>query len=266
MNTFIFLWSPKDWPWKPSKDDPEQKTLAEAIHEVEESGITLEKWVCRHHRMIRPGDKAYLAVTGKNNNGIIGSGVICDIPPFLAEDSRIGVNKKVYKVWIQFDVLLDPSKDDLLTRSTIVKEIPKYNPRSSGAVIAAEVAYKIDKLWGNVTRKDSIAELVEGAPKQITQTVYERNIKARQQCIDHYGLSCFVCTFNFEKFYGDIGKDFIHVHHLTQFPLFGVEHTVDPVKALIPVCPNCHSMIHRRKKAYSPEEIKEYIDNRKIFL
>lgn len=40
-----------------------------------------------------------------------------------------------------------------------------------------------------------------------------RNRAARQQCLETSGYTCYVCGFNFEKFYGDIGKDFLEVHH-----------------------------------------------------
>ncbi len=33
--------------------------------------------------------------------------------------------------------------------------------------------------------------------------------------IRHHGTVCKGCGFDFEKTYGDLGKDFIHVHHIT---------------------------------------------------
>ena len=32
--------------------------------------------------------------------------------------------------------------------------------------------------------------------------------------------------------------------------------SLDPAQDLLPVCPNCHAMIHQRKPAYSVKEIK----------
>lgn len=34
------------------------------------------------------------------------------------------------------------------------------------------------------------------------------------KCIEYYGTGCYVCGFNFEDIFGDIGTGFIHVHHL----------------------------------------------------
>jgi len=58
--------------------------------------------------------------------------------------------------------------------------------------------------------------IYEGLKKQITVNSYERNQEAREKCIKHYGYQCAVCEFIFEDKYRDIGKNFIHVHHLKQ--------------------------------------------------
>lgn len=106
---------------------------------------------------------------------------------------------------------------------------------------------------------------IEGATKTISVNVYERNPQARQKCIDAYGYDCTVCTFNFEEMYGEIGKSFIHVHHLKQLADINEEYELDPIKDLRPVCPNCHSMLHKRRPAYSIEELIEIISSeRKI--
>jgi len=101
--------------------------------------------------------------------------------------------------------------------------------------------------------------LFEGAKKQITVNAYERNSQARKECIEHYGYICQICDFDFEKVYGDIGKGFIHVHHIVDISTIGENYKIDPIKDLIPVCPNCHAMLHKRKPAYSIKEIKDLI-------
>lgn len=97
----------------------------------------------------------------------------------------------------------------------------------------------------------------EGNAKQITVNVYERNPVARRKCIEHYGCSCMVCGFDFERVYGEVGKGYIHVHHLLELNQIGEEYEVDPIKDLRPVCPNCHAMVHKRKPAYSIEFLQQ---------
>lgn len=99
----------------------------------------------------------------------------------------------------------------------------------------------------------------EGAPHQVTVNAYERSVGARAACIAHWGLTCVACGFNFEKFYGKVGRGYIHVHHLKPLASVRSDYVLDPVNDLVPVCPNCHAMIHRADEPYSIDEIREMI-------
>lgn len=100
--------------------------------------------------------------------------------------------------------------------------------------------------------------IYEGLKKTITVNKYERSSIARSKCLDYYGFSCTVCSMNFEEKYGEIGKSFIHVHHIVPIHSIGKEYKIDFKKDLIPVCPNCHAMLHRKinGKELSVEELK----------
>ncbi len=99
-------------------------------------------------------------------------------------------------------------------------------------------------------------EYYEGVSKPITVNAYERNPKVRSACIEHYGAKCIICGFSFQEKYGDIGKDFIHVHHIKPLGEIGAEYKVDPINDLCPVCPNCHAMFHMRKPPFSINELR----------
>ncbi len=101
--------------------------------------------------------------------------------------------------------------------------------------------------------------LVEGGSKTVSVNIYERNAKARQKCIEHFGCTCSVCGFDFEKTFGAIGKGFIHVHHTVDLAAIGKSYTVNPLTDLCPVCPNCHAMLHKSKPAYAIEKLKKLI-------
>lgn len=102
----------------------------------------------------------------------------------------------------------------------------------------------------------------EGRTRQVTVNIYERNPLARQECITFFGSNCQVCDFNFQTKYGELGTSFIHVHHLVEISTIGKEYSVNPKTDLIPVCPNCHAMLHKRKPAYSINELKQIIRKR----
>ena len=61
--------------------------------------------------------------------------------------------------------------------------------------------------------------------------------------------------------YGELGQGFIHVHHIVPISKIGKEYKIDPINDLVPVCPNCHAMLHRGKdgKVYRIDELKEII-------
>ncbi|MBQ9204853.1 MAG: HNH endonuclease [Prevotella sp.] len=100
-------------------------------------------------------------------------------------------------------------------------------------------------------------KLYEGALITVKANKYERNQKARRECVAQKGYQCLVCGRDFEATYGEIGKRFIHVHHLTPISSIGQEYELNVEKDLVPVCPNCHYMLHRKDPPYTIEELKE---------
>ncbi|WP_249292210.1 HNH endonuclease [Metabacillus flavus] len=87
---------------------------------------------------------------------------------------------------------------------------------------------------------------------------YERNPYNRAKAIEIHGLNCAVCGFNFEKVYGERGKDFIEIHHIEPLSTVREEVIINPATDLVPVCSNCHRMIHRRKdKVLNIDQLRE---------
>ncbi|QFG01295.1 HNH endonuclease (plasmid) [Psychrobacillus glaciei] len=107
-------------------------------------------------------------------------------------------------------------------------------------------------------------DIYEGHKRTVTVNKYERSSIARKNCVEKYGYNCAVCDMNFEDAYGDLGKSFIHVHHIVPLEQIGREYKVDYEKDLIPVCPNCHAMLHRKIDAnyLSIAELKKKFNKR----
>lgn len=102
--------------------------------------------------------------------------------------------------------------------------------------------------------------LIEGNIIELTVTAFERDPVARKACIAHYGTNCQICGFDFSSAYGALGSGFIHVHHVLPLSEIREAHTVDPVKDLIPVCPNCHAMLHiNQGAALAVEELRRIV-------
>jgi len=111
--------------------------------------------------------------------------------------------------------------------------------------------------------KDSYEEPLEGLPEGmlVREEVnrYERNRLNREACISIKGTTCQVCGFNFAEKFGELGDGFIHVHHIIPVSQLGEGYVVDPSTDLVPVCANCHSMMHRKDPPITVEELKELI-------
>lgn len=74
----------------------------------------------------------------------------------------------------------------------------------------------------------------------------ERNSNLSKEVKKRQGYVCQVCSTNFEKTYGEIGKEYIEAHHLKPISsLKGTKVALDPVQDFAVLCANCHRMIHR---------------------
>lgn len=109
-------------------------------------------------------------------------------------------------------------------------------------------------------------KFLEGKLIKVYVNKYERDKDARDRCIEHYGAICKACHFDFEATFGSIGKGYIHVHHKNHLHEVGEEHEVDAINELIPVCPNCHAMLHCKGSSnidMTVEELREIIKTNK---
>ncbi len=100
---------------------------------------------------------------------------------------------------------------------------------------------------------------MEGRLSRVEVNRYERNPINRELCLLANGYVCKICGFDFEQKYGDIGYNFIHVHHIVPVSSNDESYLINPTTDLIPVCPNCHAMLHRKDPPYLPEEVRATI-------
>lgn len=101
----------------------------------------------------------------------------------------------------------------------------------------------------------------EGAEKRCYTTRYERDPKKRAECIKIHGTKCAACGFDFEKVYGALGRNYIEVHHIVPLSQLNGELPVNPATDMLPLCSNCHRMIHRRKASVlSIQELRDILE------
>ena len=132
----------------------------------------------------------------------------------------------------------------------VIKYIDEFETRND------ELGYGYDEILDEVSH-------YEGSIITVKVNKYERNPEARKKCIEKHGCQCKICGFDFEKVYGAFGKGKIHIHHNKPLNEISKEYIVDPINDLISVCPNCHMMLHSKKPAFKPHEVKSFIDSNK---
>jgi 5-methylcytosine-specific restriction protein A len=258
--TFLFTWNPKKWSW----DD-----LPQAVYDANAEGRYHNCWSCAAIRQVSVGDRAFLMRLGVAPKGLMGSGVIVsepfEAPHWNPERARQGDTD--YQVGIIFDALSDLPimGEEQLTSGSLGKH--HWFPQNSGTQIPEDIALELETEWSRVSGTafhppdvDDLPTLhLEGTKQTRLVKRYERNSEAREECIRRHGTNCQVCGLIFEERYGQIGKGFIHVHHVVPVSEIGDQYQVDPMKDLRPVCPNCHAMLHKRTPPYTVEELRSMI-------
>ncbi len=255
------------WSWESFENDLDLFYIAKTL----EGG-----WSCGVTKTIKTGDRVFLMRLGEAPKGIMASGRVLKgsyKSAHWADDS-----KETLYIDIRFDNIVNPKKTILsLDQLKIINpNLRFWTPRASGKSIPLETAAKLEKIWGDFIEENIYDEIIisnkeifveeyftEGGKSEFTSTRFERNPQAREKCLELHGYNCKVCGINFEKEYGEIGKGFIHVHHLKMLSEIGEDYQVDPKNDMVPLCPNCHCMIHKRKPLLSVEELKEIITRQK---
>ena len=170
----------------------------------------------------------------------------------------LGENKLVIKV-----------NDSKMTKDSFVNDNQVWNSFSLRYSISPYFDENEEKEFNILNSVSSIIAMIlsiskysivgyEEGQKEITQDQkYERNPINRKLCLLHKGYKCYVCGFDFEKEFGEIGKSFIEVHHSLPVSQMGEYHVVDILKELYPLCPNCHAMIHKKNPPFTVEELIE---------
>lgn len=210
-----------------------------------------DTWLFGNRTSVVPGARFYLMKLGSPPRGIVASGIV-----------RQG-NSSPPSFPIQFETVLDHEEQDILSWEKLgtIWDRHRWVPRASGTELPPDISQKLGELWEQFTGLRYPDELLspesfpEGGRKTITVNAYERNPKARDACLEKFGLKCIVCECDFEKRYGSLGNGFIHVHHVKPLSEIKKSYKVT-ANDLRPVCANCHAMLHKETPPVTIDELK----------
>lgn len=108
------------------------------------------------------------------------------------------------------------------------------------------------------TAEDGILEM-EGDVTHSLIKKRERSPRNRLLCLSIHGDKCGVCNFVTQDTYGTELASILEVHHIEPLSEIGQPKAYNPETDLIPLCPNCHRAIHKRKPALTPEALRDMI-------
>ena len=175
---------------------------------------------------------------------------------------------KVHPILKSIDISEEPRFTEVLKWYRLWLKAQKnyLDPIFTEAEQKAQEAESIVTDGGDTKRKQLSTIFIEGEDGETQEIVYrKRNMELRQACIEHFRalhqghLVCECCGFEFAAYY-DIEEDYIEVHHRFPFAHTNGEHLVDATTDLVPLCANCHRMIHHgmggRGKCMSLDELK----------
>lgn len=95
----------------------------------------------------------------------------------------------------------------------------------------------------------------EGGRMKVEVNRYERDRRNRAAAITIHGHICRACDLDMGRRYGPAAAGLIEIHHVTPVSALGKGYIIDPRTDLVPLCPNCHSVAHRRNPPFSVDEV-----------
>jgi 5-methylcytosine-specific restriction enzyme A len=254
--------NPKAWPLEHYED-------VRAICSGE--GTWEGRWSVGRHVNIAAGTDCFLLVQGqKHARGLVAMGYVTS-EPYEDEhfDDETATTNYVDVTWAELRPVTDVVPVSVL--ETKAPGIPwRKGLRSSGYTVRPPDSAGIIEAWFELdpdAEESGPGELppegtyVEGAVRTVLINRYERDPVARGACLDHHGRDCAACGLDLAAVYGDeLGARAIHVHHIVPMATRkGLPYTVDPVTDLVPLCPNCHNVIHKTEPVMTVDQFRKHI-------
>jgi len=128
------------------------------------------------------------------------------------------------------------------------------------AAIVALLPLEADEDLDIVNPAETATGLPEGARIAVIVNRYERDRRNRAAALAIHGHVCKACDTDMGYRYGSAAAGLIEVHHVTPVSQIGPDHLVDPRTDLVPLCPNCHAVAHRRDPPYTVAELRALIN------
>jgi len=143
MKAWLLTHNPDNWPWE---------DFGTKVKKSKEGNKIKEVWTCSNTH-VAIGDRVFLMRTGDKGRGIFAAGHAVS-ESYEAEHYnpvKAANGVKQPKIDVEFDWMLDPDKEKILSIDTLETIIPDQHwlSMSSGIVISDDAFKKLELLWAN---------------------------------------------------------------------------------------------------------------------
>lgn len=162
------------------------------------------------------------------------------------------------------DKLLNNLEDDNL--EAFIEEMMTKQESSANKVATLEVKKETQEIPQEVKKENQeIKQILQEETKKEELEKQEEESeeweKLKQECIEYYGAICEICGFDYGYTYGEVFEKNIKIHHIGAKDKEEYLPNTDAIKDLIPICDNCHGIIHSQTPPYTVEEMRKMLKN-----
>lgn len=142
-------------------------------------------------------------------------------------------------------------------RQGVVKTIYDISEADAQRLLQAAGAVYTARNPSNDRELTDEKSYIEGERRAATATA--RNPQLRAAAKKKWGLKCYCCGFDFQRFYVNLGRGFAIVHHLQLFEAMNGRKRKATVEDVRVVCANCHYVLHMENPPIDVEDLKQSI-------
>lgn len=249
--------------WDPDRREGWQFAYASAVDAIRADGVASVSWPVSGSSGAA-GVDVWIVLQGGHERGLLGHGT-------AASDVRGPAGQSPDddgSLPVDLDLLLP--RGEHIPELVLLDRVPGIEwgaDPTSGTLLAPEDALLLRAVWAEHAPSSAVdpvtpipGTLPMSALTRVVVNRYERDPDAVRLCLAHHGTSCAVCGFNFEETFGAAGRGYMQVHHIVPGSRMDADYVLDPLTDLVPLCPNCHAMAHRRSpEPYSSAELRRLI-------
>jgi hypothetical protein len=178
VSTYLLTWNPNKWSWE---------DLEHAIASTRAGKLYRARWNVHAHKQIAVNDRVFLLRQGSPPKGVVASGVVVNGPYVGKHWDPEKQDVDVHHVDVDFDTILDPSKQEVFPRDALFTPGLKagvWDTQISGVQLPPEIAENFEHSW-----QDWVFKVRKGGANGALTTVPTPSEKMSAETARHAALA-----------------------------------------------------------------------------